>query len=254
MTHLCAKNLSVSLGGDFSLCEVNFEVHSGDLVGIVGPNGSGKTTLLRSLSGILDTPPESLTLNGNQLKNLSPTVRARSLAVVSQEEHLQFPFTAAQVCLLGRSPYLSGMGFESAADRQIVQESMEATGVYHLANRTYSTLSGGEKKRVAIARALAQQPEVLLLDEPLASLDLKHQVQVFKLLQQCADGGMAVAVVLHDLNKALKWCNRTYVMRDGRVIANGNSSEVLVPETIQKAFGIAVINVAKDSETPFYTP
>jgi iron complex transport system ATP-binding protein len=237
---LNACGIGVKLGPGFELQALDFDVQPGQLVGIVGPNGSGKTTLLRLLSGALPSNKGEVDVDGRPLSTWSPTQLACFLAVVAQKTQLQFPFSAAQVVLLGRTPYLSGFGFERARDIEVAQQAMEETSVGHLSERLFPDLSGGEQQRVSIARALAQEPQLLLLDEPTAHLDLQHQVGLFQLLRRRLRDGMGAVVVLHDLNQAAQWCDTLYLLKEGTLIARGGPDEVLTPSVIQQVFDVAV--------------
>jgi iron complex transport system ATP-binding protein len=240
-THLIvASGVGVSLGDNFELHPLDFDASPGQVVGILGPNGSGKTTLLRLLAGAIEATQGRVEFKGINLAEWSPRDLAQSLAVVPQKSELQFPFTTEQVVLFGRTPYLSGLGFERERDRQVANEAMALTHVAHLRGRMFPNLSGGEQQRVCIARGLAQEPELLLLDEPTASLDLQHRVSVFQLLKQRARSGLSVVVVLHDLNLAAQWCDRLYLLKDGALFAAGDADQVLTAETILEVFSVEV--------------
>lgn len=239
-----AHALEVALGA-FHLGPLDLCVESGTVLGIVGPNGSGKTTLLRALSGAVRPTAGAVSLVGRPLDTWAPRDRARALAVVSQKTELRFPFTVGEVVLLGRTPHHAGFGwgrfgFETADDRTVAQAALAETGTEHLADRWFVTLSGGEQQRVSIARALCQDPRVLLLDEPTANLDLKFQVRVLDLLRARAAQGVAVVIVLHDLNLAASWCDHVVVMDGGVPRLAGRPADVLDADALSGVFGVPV--------------
>ncbi|HIA04931.1 MAG TPA: ABC transporter ATP-binding protein [Myxococcales bacterium] len=251
---LIARAVGARLGDDFELHPLDFDLNPGQLVGILGPNGSGKTTLLRVLSGALAADSGEVFLNGRLLGEWSPTELAQVVAVVSQKTEMQFPFSAGQVVLLGRTPYLQGIGFEREQDFKVARQAMEDTWVSHLSDRLFPHLSGGEQQRVAIARGFAQEPSCLLMDEPTASLDLQHKVGLFRLLRKRIQTGMSAAVVMHDLNQAAQWCDVVYLLNEGRLVARGIPSEVLTPKNIQEVFSVTVSVLETEDGGRFYVP
>jgi iron complex transport system ATP-binding protein len=227
---------------------VSVDVPPGGFLGILGPNGSGKTTLLRTLAGTRAPTNGQVTLDGAPLSRLSRTVLARRMAVVPQETHLAFDFTALEVVLMGRYPHLSAFEIEGPRDLAIARASLAATGTSDLANRLFATLSGGEKQRVVIAAALAQvsgaaatttDSRFLLLDEPTAALDLAYQLEVAALLRELQQRtGIAIVVSTHDLNFAAGLCRTLVLLRDGRVLAAGATNEVLTKASIRSLYGV----------------
>jgi iron complex transport system ATP-binding protein len=242
---LLASELSYgySSGGrrdkSFTLDNVSVTVASGSLTGLLGPNGCGKTTLLNLLSGVLQPRHGVVSLNGEPLTGRSRRDIARHLAVVPQETHPAFDYTVMEMVLMGRHPHLGPLELEGPRDLALAREAMAATGTEHLAGRAYMTLSGGEKQRVVIASALTQTPDVLLLDEPTASLDLGYQLEVASLLTRLnRDRGVTMVLATHDLNLAAAICDRLVLMRSGRVFAQGPTREVLTVSTIQRVYGV----------------
>ncbi len=227
--------------GGFTLGPFSTHFPAGALTAIVGPNGSGKTTLLRAM---METRPLAITgrvdLGGQDLRQVTLRARARTIAFVPQRLELRFPFSALEVVELGRTPHLGFYGVTSGRDRELARQALEATDALHLAARRYDTLSAGEQQRVAIARGLAQDTPVLLLDEPLANLDLAHQELIVRQLHRVAEPGRVVAMVLHDLALAATVCERTLVLDRGAVVAAGPSSDTLTPELVARVFGVAV--------------
>jgi iron complex transport system ATP-binding protein len=223
----------------FVLQDVSATIPRGSLTALLGPNGCGKTTLLKLLSGILRPRGGSLALNGHDLAAIPRRELARHVAVVPQETHPAFDYSAIEMVLMGRHPHLGPFRLEGPDDLTIAREAMAATSTDHLAHRPYATLSGGEKQRVVIAAALAQQPDVLLLDEPTASLDLGSQLEVAALLvhlNRTRDVTMVLAT--HDLNLAASVCDAVVMLRAGRVLAQGPTREVLTRPMIQQLYDV----------------
>jgi iron complex transport system ATP-binding protein len=236
-----AEAVSVRLGGRPLLHQVELALEPGKVMAVVGPNGAGKSTLLRLLSGELRPSAGKVTVAGRDIRDWTARDLARRRAVVSQKVALTFPMTAAEVVALGRLPWRGTPG--SSRDDDAVREGLRAAGVTHLALRAYATLSGGEQQRVQVARALAQldgaeSPAALLLDEPTASLDAAHRATVLHLLRQLAARGLAVLVVLHDLNEADFVADQVAVLMDGRRQALGIPAEVLRPDRLAEVYGV----------------
>lgn len=243
-------NLSFSYNERLVLDGVSLSVEKGDVVGILGPNGSGKTTLLKILSAVLSGSGE-VQLNGKDIRAYGRRALSRLFAVVPQESHVDFPFTVAEIVLMGRASYHSSIALEGERDLEVARKSMELTETESIADRYLHELSGGEKQRVIIARALAQEPEILLLDEPAAFLDLKHQVRVFELMRRLnRERGLTIVAALHDLNLAAVFFPRLVMLSGGRIFRDGPPSEVLTEETIREVYGIQVRVQRDGSETP----
>jgi iron complex transport system ATP-binding protein len=221
------------------LGDVSLTVDRGQIVGLLGPNGSGKTTLLRILAGIL--PPRSgrVRIDGQPIERLTRREMARRVAVVPQETQSTFDFSVLDMVLMGRYPHLGPFQLEGAADQEIARDALAATGTAALAPRPFATLSGGEKQRVVIAGALAQASDVLLLDEPTASLDLGYQFEIAGLLRRLnSERGTTMIVSTHDLNLAAALCGRLVLLGNGRVVAQGPTRETLTSANIRTLYGI----------------
>jgi iron complex transport system ATP-binding protein len=246
------------------LHDVSVSVDRGSMVGLLGPNGSGKTTLLRVLAGMIRPQSGTVALNGSAVSEQSRKALARQIAVVPQETHATFDFTVLDMVLMGRFPHLGAFELEGARDFDIARAALAATGTTDLERRHFSTLSGGEKQRVVIASALAQEAEVLLLDEPTASLDLAYQFETAALLTRLnRERGTTIVVSTHDLNLAAAFCDRLLLLRHGRVVAQGPTREVLTADTVRAVYGmdadvhyheraghVTVIPIARSSEPP----
>ena len=259
---LWADNVSFryAAGAPLVVDGVTVRLADGALAGILGPNGSGKTTLLRLLSGtrkptsgrVLLGPSTSLGASV-PLDQLSRREAARQIAVVPQETELAFEYRAIEMVLMGRHPHLGVFTVEGPDDIRIAEEAMAATGTGHLAERMFHELSGGEKQRVVIAAALAQSANLLLLDEPTASLDLGYQLEIAALLRRLNhERGVTMAISTHDLNMAASICRELILMREGRVLAAGPTADVLTPENIRRLYDVEA-DVQVNSETGHMT-
>jgi iron complex transport system ATP-binding protein len=230
------------------LSDVSFSVHPGEMLGIVGPNGSGKTTLLKLLGKIIPVQRGSVALFGELISELRQEDVARSVAFVPQDTHQTFPFTVAEAVLLGRFPHHHrglwdwGFGWESPDDCAVAQQAMMTMNVLHLAERSVTELSGGERQRVVIARALAQEPRVLLLDEPTAFLDLQHQIEMCAVLHRLKlERKLTILVVSHDLNLASQFCDRLMLLDRGRVSKLGPPADVIQPDILAAVYRCQVL-------------
>ncbi len=219
---------------------VSVAIEPGDVLGILGPNGSGKTTLLRLLAGFLAPASGAVTLGGTALASIPRRRLARRLAVVPQETHLAFDYSVLEIALMGRYPHLGPFELEGPGDIAVARDALAATGTLHLAGRSFSTLSGGEKQRVIIASALAQAADILLLDEPTASLDLGYQLDIAALLGRLnRDRGLTMVVATHDLNFAASLCRTLLLVRGGHVLAHGPVTDVLTAPHVAALYGVA---------------
>jgi iron complex transport system ATP-binding protein len=233
----------------FRLRDLSFSIASGQIWGVIGPNSSGKTTLIRLLTRVVEPSAGEILLDGKRLRRLSRWELARQLAVVPQEAQEGLPFTVEQLVLMGRYPHAPGRYFESAEDRALAREAMAAAGVLELAGAPLDSLSGGERRRTGIARALAQEPRLLILDEPTAHLDLRAQVEVVGLLRRLnRERGVTLLLVSHDLNLAAELSDRLLLLAHGLVARLGRPEEVLETAVIEAAYGCPVV-IERDSGT-----
>jgi iron complex transport system ATP-binding protein len=222
--------------------DVTLSVKGGDFVGILGPNGSGKTTLLKSISRILKPHEGAILLDKADIYSLKSVEVAQQMAVVPQDTSIGFNFSALDIVLMGRNPHMKRFQMESAKDMAVARKVMSLTNIWHLAERPINELSGGEKQRVIIARALAQEPKILLLDEPLTHLDVINQLEIMDLVKDlCVKDQLIVLAVFHDFNLAARYCNSAIMLKKGKVFSAGNLTEVLTSENIKSVFRVDAI-------------
>ncbi len=238
---ITVDGLKFSYNGSPLLNGIDLSVPKGEILAIVGPNGSGKTTLLKNISGILSPEVGSVYLDMTLLLDLSITELARYLAVVEQEREIGFDFTVREIVALGRLPHRGRFARETKADKQRIGRAMELANVAPFAERSIHELSGGEKQRVFLAMALAQNPRVLLLDEPTTYLDINYQLQIMEILCQQAVAGLTVLMAIHDLNLAAQYADRVAILHRGQLLAVGRPADVLTETNIKRAFQAEVI-------------
>jgi len=227
---------------------LSFQVAGGEILGIVGPNGSGKSTLLKLLAGLLSPQSGTILLGGRSIRQLSQQDIARFVAVVPQEYVQVFPFTVAETVLMGRFPHRKtrfwsiGLEGDTVADLLRAHEAMTDTDVLSLADRLVSDLSGGERQRVIIARALAQEPKILLLDEPTAFLDINHQIEICSLIGRLrAERQLTVVLISHDLNVASQYCDRVLMLKEGKLCRIGSPGETIRSDVLRSVYGCEVV-------------
>ena len=235
------RNLYLHYGKSRVLRDVSLSVSLGEFVVIIGPNGTGKTSLLKAMAGLVKISGE-IRILGKSLDEYSRRLLAESVAVVPQQVPIEFPFTVTETVLMGRSPHLGILEVEGERDRKIAQQAMEFTGVAHLASRRLDELSGGERQRVIIARAICQEPQLILLDEPTASLDPAHQVRIMDLMERLrCDQEVSVVMVSHDLNLAAMYGDRLLLLENGSIVASGSPQEVLTADQLEKSYGCRMV-------------
>jgi iron complex transport system ATP-binding protein len=226
----------------FQLSEINMNIWKGSFAGIIGPNGSGKTTIFKAITGTLGLKSGEILLSGKNLQRFSLRQRAQNIAIVSQFIDAG-DMSVEDYVLMGRIPYHSRFSFfESEDDFSIAQKYMELTDTWRFKDQLMSELSGGEQQLAAIARALAQQPELLLLDEPTSHLDITHQVHILNVLQQLnLEMGLSVLMVIHDLNLASEYCDRLILVNQGKIHTQGTPEEVLTFQNIEEVYKTVVV-------------
>lgn len=237
------KNLVCGYSSGFVLKGINFEVRRKEFLGIVGPNGSGKTTLLKTITKLLRPTRGQILLDGIDIERMSFKELAKKIAVVPQAINMEFGINVEEFVLLGRTPHRKALQFlETKTDEEIAQEAMRLTETDRLRERMLENLSGGERQLVAIARALTQQPQLILLDEPTAHLDIAHQVRILDLLRKLnEENSLTVIAILHDLNLASEYCERILLMKDGKVHSMGTPEEVLTYQILERVYNTLVV-------------
>ncbi|MCP3968657.1 MAG: ABC transporter ATP-binding protein [Lentisphaerae bacterium] len=236
-----AQNLKFGYSRENTVLEdFSFKVKNSEFVGLIGPNGSGKTTILKLLSGYLSPKAGDIFLGKQKINLLSSRQRARILGVVPQVISTTMPFTVKQVVEMGRTARISPFLPLRGHDHEAVCSAMNEMDVFEIKNSLFSQLSGGERQRTIIAAALAQEPEMLLLDEPTSSLDLGHKLQLMGLLKGLQARGMTVMAVSHDIELMAKYCDRLVLLKNGKVLASGAPPEIITPELIKEAYGCEV--------------
>jgi iron complex transport system ATP-binding protein len=249
---LAARDVSISLDGTPIVHGVSWSVRSGGWLALIGPNGAGKTTLLRATAGLIPYGGR-VQLDGTELRSVAN--RARIIAYVPQEPELPPDMPVGDYVLLGRTPYISYLGGPGRHDRDAAHRAIDRLDLASFAERKLGTLSGGERKRAVLARALAQEPAVLLLDEPTSSLDIGHQQQVLELVDDLrTSGGMTVLSTLHDLTTAGQYADQLVLMHQGRIEASGSAAEVLTRDRIERIYEARVVVRAQPDGSTAVTP
>jgi len=238
---LRAEGLTWRAGPVTILEGVDIGVSHGELLGVIGPNGAGKTTLLRLLAGLLTPSEGKVLLGGHEMRTLDSRARARKLAFMSQEISQTFPFTVLEVLLMGRYPHLGRFEQESAEDRERARRTLSYVGLAGIEDRPMNELSGGERQLVLFAKTLVQDTEVLVLDEPSSSLDIRHQDQIFSMALELASENKALVTSVHTLGVAAQYCTRLVLLDRGRVAAVGRPEEVLRSRILDPVYGVRTV-------------
>jgi len=238
MIKLEVQSLGLAYGRNVVVRDLTFRVMPGEMVGLIGPNGSGKSTIIKALSRVISPSSGQIFLDGKDISQISRGDLARLLGVVPQMPLLPNAFTAFEIVLMGRNPHLGLLQYEGARDLAITWQAMERTATQSLAERRIDELSGGEIQRLVIARVLAQEPKSILLDEPTANLDIRHQVEILNLIKSlCLGNNLTVLAALHDLNLASQYCDRLILINRGCIHAQGTPGEVINSQNIKEVYG-----------------
>jgi len=241
MIGLEIKKVDFSYLDGLVLQDISLSIGAGEMVGLLGPNGSGKTTLVKLVSGVLKPREGEIMLDGSSLSRLHRRFIASRVAVVPQQFHIPFAFNVGEVVMLGRTPFIRAFAGETGADRDAVSTAMEVVGIGELAERRFDELSGGERQKVILAMALAQQPKLLLLDEPTVHLDITHQIEILELVRRLnAEQGITVLAAMHDLNLASLYFGRLVLLKEGRLLSDGTPAEVLTEDRIREVYSASV--------------
>ena len=248
------ENIRFSYDGMEVLKGLSISLRKERMVGLLGANGAGKSTLLRILTGILNPKSGRLLYGGKELTRLDKREIAKRIAYIPQDSTFGFPFSVQEVVLMGRAPYVGRFEFERERDLQIAISAMETVGISHLKDRPITEISGGEKQLASLARALAQEPEVMVLDEPATFLDVKHKTRIMKLLRSLkSERGISVIAATHDVFSALFYFDEIIMLKDGRIFAEGSVEEVLKQEVLTAVYGIEV-TVRRENGRIFVLP
>lgn len=233
--NLSVENVTVKINKVDIVKSVSLHAQKGDFVGILGPNGSGKSTFLKSIYGVLNYDKGCIKLDGKDIKTINLSDIAKDMAVVGQFNNINFDLSVFDILLMGRSPHLGTFKKESEKDYKIALNAIKKVGMEKSLDRSFATLSGGEKQRVILARALTQQPQVLILDEPTNHLDIKYQIEILSLVK---DLGICVVAALHDLSLAAQFCNEIYIIKKGQLIAKGKPKDIITPNMVREVYEI----------------
>ena len=248
-TTIDIAGLTVSLGGNRVLDDTRLTLQPGGLIGLIGPNGAGKSTLLRALARLIVPQQGAIRMNGRDLVMLPRAEIARAIAYLPQGHELHWPLSVKELVALGRLPHMGRFAAASAQDRRAIRDAMISAEILSFADRPISSLSGGEISRAMLARALAVEAPVLLVDEPVASLDPYHQLHVMTLLRDMARAGTLVLVVLHDLALATRFCDRLILLHQGKVVASGDGESVLSNANLAHAYQVHGLHGRQDDES-----
>lgn len=236
---LDVRAVEFSYNGKKTLQSVSLRVEAGDFIGVIGPNGSGKSTLLRLMSKILTPQKGEVLLFGKRLENYGVTELAKTMAVLPAETHFAYDFSVLDIVKMGRAPHLGFWSEAGPADLGIVRAALEAVSIPHLEARNIHALSSGERQMVFLAQALAQEPRILLLDEPTVHLDIRHQLDIFRLLKEWNEKrNLTTVVISHDLNVASQFCKKLVLLSQGEIAVQGTPKEVITEDHIRKVYGI----------------
>lgn len=242
MYALEVKNLKFGYTGDLILKDISFNIKKGKFISIIGPNGSGKSTLLKNLNRIYTPNEGKVVLESVDINRIKTKELAKKIALVPQNTTIDYEFTVGEIVLMGRHPYKKRFQREDDNDYEIVKEALELTNTFHLKDRIITEISGGERQRVIIAKALAQNPSIILLDEPTSHLDINHQMEILSLLRKLnKEKGTTIVVVIHDINLASRYSDEVIMLNEGKIIGIGSPEKVITKENIEFAYNLKVV-------------
>ncbi|MGC8663269.1 MAG: ABC transporter ATP-binding protein [Thermoplasmata archaeon] len=232
------NDLVFSYNRNLILNKISFKVEDAEILGILGPNGSGKTTLLNVINGILKKDGGEILIKGKKIEKYSRKELARIMGVVPQDMVPAFDFSVFEIVSMGRYPHLGIMEPLSTKDEKIIFDALKKTGTFDLKNKSIREISGGERQRVFIARAIAQDPEMILLDEPTSNLDIRYQIEILEIIEQMRSRGKTILMSMHDVNLAIRYCTKIALIHNGEILAFGEPEEVINENSIEIAYGI----------------
>lgn len=235
MLRLKCENISFAYGDKNVVEDISLHVGNGEFVGLIGPNGSGKSTILKTIYRALTPDRGQISFDGSSIEKMSYRESAKKIGVVGQENEVAFDFLVEEIVGMGRSPHKRLFELDTKKDKAIIHKSLKYLGIENLARRKYQFLSGGEKQRVIIARTLAQEADFLILDEPTNHLDISYQLQIFDLIKHLK---VTVLAAIHDLNMAAMYCDRIYVLKEGRIVLSGSPEEIFCSRMIDDIYGV----------------
>lgn len=248
------RNIGFSYNGTKVLEDIDIAVAPGGMLGILGANGAGKSTLLKILAGILRPNTGRVSFAGSDIGKIDRRAFARSVSYIPQDPSFAFPFSVREVVLMGRAPYIGRFEFEREADISLAESALDSVGIFQLRDRMINEISGGERQLVSIARALAQEPEVMILDEPATFLDLKHKTDILNILKKLREeNNIAVICATHDVFSALMYFDELIMIKDGRSFVSGRTDKVVTKENLSAVYDIEV-NVRKENGNIFVIP
>jgi iron complex transport system ATP-binding protein len=251
MSDIQVRNVSYAYSPPrYALQDVSVNIPAGRFCGIIGPNGSGKTTLLKCISGYIKPDEGSVAIGGQEVSALPAREIARRMALVQQHAALEYEFTVGDIVLTGRNPHMKRWRGETKEDYAKAAKALEEAGIAHLKDRLVTELSGGEWQMMILARALCQQADIMLLDEPVTGLDIRHQVHIMGTVKRlAAKKGISVVCVLHDLNLALSYCDQIVLMKNGALFAQGSPADVLTRDALETVYGTKIHMLTGDGQT-----
>jgi iron complex transport system ATP-binding protein len=250
---LAISDLSFGYNGSATLEDVFLEVGTGEMVSLVGPNGAGKSTLIKCIDRILKPQKGTMLIDGKEASRMASKDYSRMMGYVPQSTTEVFPYTVFDIVLMGRRPHIGWR--VSRRDVRVVARTLKFMGIEEFAGRYFDELSGGEKQKIAMARAIVQEPEILLLDEPTSNLDIKHQLEVMRTVRLLVQkGGISAIMAMHDLNLASRFSDKIVMLKDGRVFETGRPESVLIPENIEKVYGVRAEVIRDSKGRPYVMP
>lgn len=250
------KNLEFKYRKDLILKDISFKIKEGEIVSIIGPNGSGKSTLLKNLNNLYTPERGEILIKGRKIDSYKGKDLARELALVPQDTSINYEFTVEDIIMMGRYPYQGRFEREDHKDYKITNQVLNLTNTYKLRDRFITEISGGERQRVIIARALAQDPSIILLDEPTSNLDINHQIEILNLLKGLnKEKNTTVVLVMHDINLAARYSDKIILLHEGRILGEGRPEDVISKENIKKSYNIEVaVENNKYTDTIYIIP
>jgi len=241
MGKIKVENLSHSYGHEKVLNNISINIENDHFITVVGPNGSGKTTLIKKLLRNFKLTKKTIFLDNKDVVDYKSKEFAKKIAAVQQNTNINYDFSVEDIVLMGRTPYIERFKSETHKDYEIVERVLKETDLYELKDRSFLELSGGEKQRVIIARALAQEPEILILDEPINHLDIKHKVKIMKLMKKLSvEKGIVIITILHDLNFSLKYSDYCILLKNGEIYDDGHPNDVLTQKNISDVYDVDI--------------